>query len=88
VFTQFVAFEGLETQPRASRDEYKYGVLENSVVRKVFELKQYQVKEQFRKSHDKKHHEVYRLLSVFRMVRSVGGAGGMRVYDFGDKPFS
>jgi hypothetical protein len=50
-------------------------VLENSVVRKIFGLKQHSVTEQFRRSEDKKRHEFCMLHSVLRTQPRYSGLG-------------
>jgi len=61
----------------ATRKRHKYCVLENSVVIKIFGLKQHSVNEQFGISDDKKRHEFCMLNGI---LRTEGRYSGLAMY--------
>jgi hypothetical protein len=65
-----VVLSGCETWSLTLRKEYRWGVFENRVLRRVFGLKRDEVTREWRKLHNEELHDLYSLPNIIRIMKA------------------
>jgi hypothetical protein len=70
-----VVLYGCETWSLTLREEYRLGVFENRVLRRIFGPRRDEVTGEWRKLHNEELHDLYSLPSIIRMIEEDGVRG-------------
>jgi hypothetical protein len=65
-----VVLDGCETLSLTLREEHRLRVFENRVLKRVFRPKRDEMTGEWRKLHNKEHHNLYSSPSIIRMIKS------------------